>query len=61
MSKTVKEMIIEDYRRRFEGVEGGVILQIRGMEALDNNVLRNELRKKSINITVLKNTLAKHA
>ncbi|MCP3860568.1 MAG: hypothetical protein GY704_13035, partial [Phycisphaeraceae bacterium] len=32
---------------------GGVILQIRGMEALENNVLRNELRKKSINITVL--------
>ena len=61
MSKTVKEMIIEDYQRRFEGVEGGVILQIRGMEALDNNVLRNELRKKSINITVLKNTLAKKA
>ena len=59
MSKPVKEMIIEDYRRRFEGVDGGVILQIRGMEALENNVFRNELRKKSIKVTVLKNTLAK--
>ncbi len=61
MSKPVKEMIIEDYRRRFEGVDGGVILQIRGMEALENNVFRNELRKKSIKVTVLKNTLAKKA
>ena len=61
MSKPVKEMIIDEYRRRFENVDGGVILQIRGMDALENNEFRNELRKKSIHITVLKNTLAKKA
>lgn len=42
MSKPVKEMIIDEYRRRFENVGGGVILQIRGMDALENNEFRNE-------------------
>ena len=61
MSKPVKNMIIEEYRRRFDGVSGGVLVHIRGMEALDNNTMRNELRKKSIQVTLLKNTLAKKA
>lgn len=61
MSKPVKQMIIDEYRRRFDGVSGGVIIEIRGMDANDNNTLRNELRKKEIRVTVLKNTLAKKA
>lgn len=61
MSKPVKNMIIEEYRRRFDGVTGGVLVHIRGMDALENNVMRNELRKKAIQVTLLKNTLAKKA
>ena len=61
MSKPVKEMIIEEYRRRFDGVNGGVLVHIRGMDAIANNEFRNELRKKAIKVTLLKNTLAKKA
>lgn len=61
MSKPVKNMIIEEYRRRFDGVTGGVLVQIRGMDAFENNNMRNELRKKAIQVTLLKNTLAKKA
>ena len=54
MSKPVKEMIIEEYRRRFDGVNGGVLVHIRGMDAIANNEFRNELRKKAIKVTLLK-------
>ena len=61
MSKPVKQMIIDEYRRRFDGVSGGVVIEIRGMDATENNTFRNELRKKEIRVAVLKNTLAKKA
>ena len=61
MSKPVKEMIIDEYRNRFDGVTGGVVVQIRGLDATENNSFRNELRKKEIRVAVLKNTLARKA
>lgn len=61
MSKPVKGMMIEDYRQRFEGVEGALVLDVRGINANDNNALRNDLREKDIRITVVKNTLARTA
>ena len=59
MSKPVKEMIMAEYRRRFEELEGALVIAIRGIEANDNNELRQSLAEKDIHITVLKNTLAK--
>ncbi len=61
MSKPVKEMIIETYRRRFGGVESGVVVDLRGMNARENNRLRLDLRKKEIRIAVLSNSLARKA
>lgn len=61
MSKPVKGMMIEDYRQRFEGVEGALVLDVRGINANDNNALRTGLREKNIRITVVKNTLARKA
>ncbi len=61
MSKPVKEMMVEDYKRRFEGVENALIVDIRGIDADGNHELRNGLREKSIRITVVKNTLARKA
>ena len=43
MSKPVKEMIIEEYRRRFDGVSGGVLVHIRGMDAIANNSMRKDV------------------
>mgnify|MGYP006288040275 CR=1 FL=1 len=61
MSRPIKEMIIEEYRRRFDGVDGGVVLDIRGIDAGENNSLRAGLREKDIRVTVVKNTLARQA
>jgi large subunit ribosomal protein L10 len=61
MSKLIKEMIVEEYRRQFDGVTDGVVVEIRGMDATANNNFRNELRGKEIHVTVLKNSLARKA
>ena len=61
MSKPVKDMIVAEYRRRFDGVSSGLLIDIRGIEANINNELRVDLLKKDIHITVLKNSLAKTA
>ncbi|MDP7008946.1 MAG: 50S ribosomal protein L10 [Phycisphaerales bacterium] len=61
MSKPVKEMIVAEYKRRFDGVTSGLLIDIRGIEANANNELRVDLLKKDIHITVLKNSLAKTA
>lgn len=59
MSKPVKEMIIRDYEGRFEGLEGAVVVDIRGIPANDNNALRMQLLEQQIRVTVVKNTLAR--
>jgi large subunit ribosomal protein L10 len=61
MSKPVKEMITDDYKRRFEELEGALVVDIRGIAANQNNELRLNLAEKSIRITVVKNTLARKA
>lgn len=61
MSKPVKEMIIADYQKRFESLDGALVLDIRGVTANDNNSIRSGLFEKSIRVTVVKNTLARKA
>jgi large subunit ribosomal protein L10 len=61
MSKPIKQMIVRDYSSRFTGVEGGVLVEIRGMDAGTNNRMRTEMVGKKIRVTVVKNTLARKA
>ena len=61
MSKPVKNLIVDTYKRRFDGVESAVIIDIRGIASNDNNALRQNLADKSIKISVVKNSLAKRA
>ena len=61
MSKPVKKLIIDDYKDRFEGVEGALVLDIRGITSNDNNTLRRGLQQKQIRVTVVKNSLATKA
>jgi large subunit ribosomal protein L10 len=61
MSKPVKELIMSDYQRRFGDLVGAVVVDIRGVEANDNNELRLGLAKSDIRVTVVKNTLARKA
>ncbi len=61
MSKPVKEMILADYLRRFRDVDDALLIDVRGIDANDNNALRLSLAKKDIRVTVVKNTLARRA
>jgi len=61
MSKQVKDMLVGEYRKRLEGVESAVLVDIREVDANTNNELRRELKGKDIRVTVLRNSLAKSA
>ncbi|MCK4871766.1 MAG: 50S ribosomal protein L10 [Phycisphaerales bacterium] len=61
MSKPVKEMIVAEYKRRFENIDDAVLVSIRGIPANDNNRLRLGLAEKEIRIAVIRNALAKQA
>ncbi len=61
MSKPVKEMMIADYQQRFVGIDSALLIDIRALNANENNSLRIDLQSKAIRITVLKNSLARKA
>ncbi len=61
MSKTIKEMIVREYRTRFTGVEGAVAVEIKGLDSRTTNRMRTHLRSKDVRVTVVKNSLAKRA
>ena len=61
MSKPIKSMMVADYRRRFEDVSNALILDIRGIEANENNAMRQGLHAAGIRVTVVRNSLAKDA
>ena len=61
MSKAVKKMIVDLYRRRFGDLNEALLVDLRGIDANTNNALRVDLAHKGIRITVLKNTLAQRA
>ena len=61
MSKPVKNLIVDSYKKRFEGLTGGVLIDVRGIKSNETNELRAGLAKKQIKVTIVKNSLAKKA
>ncbi len=61
MSKPVKNVITAAYKKRFAGIDGAVLINIRGIKSNDNNKLRAGLSSKKIKVTVVKNSLVKRA
>ncbi len=61
MSKAVKNLITEELQRRLEGVENCVIANVVGLDSNATLALRNQLRKKNIRVTVVKNSMARRA
>ena len=61
MSKPVKNLIVDSYKKRFEGLNGGVLIDVRGIKSNDTNKLRADLAGKQMRITIVKNSLAKKA
>src|SRR5215510_9411184 len=61
MSKFVKELITKDLRNRLDGVGDALLIDVIGLENNKNVALRQRLRKKNINLLVVKNSLARRA
>lgn len=59
MSKAVKEIIMRDYTSRLEGAKDALVISIRGVKGTATTKLRNDLAKKKIKVTVVRNALAR--
>ncbi|MCC7474360.1 MAG: 50S ribosomal protein L10 [Pirellulales bacterium] len=61
MSKFVKDLIVKDLRNRLSGVEDALLVDVIGLKNDKNVALRQRLRKKNIQLLVVKNSLARRA
>ena len=61
MSKFVKNIITEELKKRLDGVENALLVNVVGMQVNDVNKLRALLAEKEIRILVVKNSLAARA
>ncbi len=59
MSKYVKELMMDQLRTELDGTKSVLILDFKGLDAVSENKLRLDLRKKKIHMRALKNTLAR--
>jgi large subunit ribosomal protein L10 len=61
MSKKVKGLVEKELQSRFEGMKECIVVSLRGVDGTENNILRGDLLGKNINVTVVKNSLARRA
>jgi large subunit ribosomal protein L10 len=61
MSKYVKDLITSEFKRRLDGVEDALLVNVVGLPNEQNVALRRDLRKKNIQLMVIKNSLARRA
>ena len=61
MSKLVKDLITDDLKGRFEGVNDLFLVNIVGLDAIKTQLARKQLREKGIHLMVVKNSLARRA
>lgn len=61
MPDPIKSKVIEELHDKFSRVKGAVLSDFKGMSAQQMNALRRELRDKSVELRVVKNTLAKRS
>ena len=61
MSKQIKNYIAEEVKKRLQGVNDALLVNVIGLDSANTFNLRRELRSKNINLLVVKNSLAKRA
>lgn len=59
MSKVIKQMQMDSMKEAFKGVRDMVVLNVVGLDAIAENKIRLDLRKKGIRLQLVKNSLAK--
>jgi len=59
MSKYVKELMMDQLKADLNGTRSVLILELKGLGAHAEYALRRDLRKKSIRLRILKNSLAR--
>ena len=59
MSKYVKELMMDQLKTELDGDRSVLILDLKGLDAITEYQFRRDLRKKSIKMRVLRNTLAR--
>ena len=57
MSYLVKNLVQSEYEKVFSDISEFVVVDLTGVSGVDNNILRGELKKKGIRMTVVKNSL----
>ncbi len=61
MSKPVKDMMVREYLSRFGETSEALLISIRGIGGHGNSEIRMGMARKGINITVVRNNLARKA
>jgi large subunit ribosomal protein L10 len=61
MSRYVKGLVQKQLEKAFSGVTEFMVVSLKGINGVDNNVMRGGLRQKNIRVSVVKNTLARNA
>lgn len=59
MSKTVKNLIAKAYEDEFDGVNGAIVIDVRGVDSTGTNDIRTAFAQKSVKVRVIKNSLAR--
>src|SRR5256885_10541820 len=59
MSKYVKELMMDQLRTDLDGSRSVLILDLKGLDAVSEYQFRRDMRKKSIKVRALKNTIAR--
>ena len=61
MSKKVKNLMEQEYKSHFDGINECMVVSLRGVNGVDNNAVRGDLLSKNIHINMIKNSLARRA
>src|SRR3954467_10300943 len=59
MSKIIKKMQMDSLKANFDGVRDMVFLSVVGLDAITENKVRLDLRKKGIRMQMVKNAIAR--